>query len=211
MRLFPLCAACNREYHDPMDRRFHAQPNACPVCGPRLSWHDSKGHPLAGDCLALAASALADGHVVAIKGLGGFHLAVDAGSTAAVATLRARKHRPSKPLAIMVKDLATAARFCHLSPEEAALLTAPEHPIVLLDRLHTVELTDGVAPGLGVLGLMLPYAPLHHLLLNQSRAPLALVMTSGNRSDEPICTGNEEALRRLHGLCLLYTSDAADE
>jgi len=200
MRLFPLCAACSREYHDPMDRRFHAQPNACPVCGPRLSWHDSQGHPLAGDCLALAARALADGHVVAIKGLGGFHLAVDAGSTAAVATLRERKHRPSKPLAIMVKDLATAARFCHLSPAEAALLMAPEHPIVLLDRLHTAELTDGIAPGLGVLGLMLPYTPLHHLLLNQPQAPLALVMTSGNRSDEPICTGNEEALRRLHGL-----------
>ena len=200
MRLFPLCAACSQEYHDPMDRRFHAQPNACPECGPCLSWHDSEGQALAGDCLTLAAQALADGHVVAIKGLGGFHLAVDASSVAAVAALRERKHRPSKPLAIMVKDLATAARFCRITPDEAALLTAPEHPIVLLDRLPATDLTDGLAPGLGILGLMLPYTPLHHLLLSESRAPLALVMTSGNRSDEPICTGNSEALRRLHGL-----------
>ena len=210
MRLFPLCEACNQEYHDPMDRRFHAQPNACPQCGPRLSWHDGDGHLIAGDCLTLAASALADGHVVAIKGLGGFHLAVDAGSAAAVTTLRQRKNRVSKPLAIMVKDLATAARFCRITPEEAALLTAPEHPIVLLDRLTAADLTDGLAPGLGILGLMLPYTPLHHLLLNQPRAPLALVMTSGNRSDEPICTDNDEALRRLNGLAdffLLHDRD----
>lgn len=148
----------------------------------------------------MAARALADGQVVAIKGLGGFHLAVDAGSAAAVAMLRKRKHRPSKPLAIMVKDLETAARFCHIAAEEATLLTAPEHPIVLLDRLTTAELADDVAPGLGILGLMLPYTPLHHLLLGDPQAPLALVMTSGNRSDEPICTGNDEALRRLYGL-----------
>ena len=200
MRRFPLCAACDQEFHDPMDRRFHAQPNACPVCGPSLSWHDGEGHPLAGDCLTLAACALADGRVVAIKGLGGFHLAVDAGSPSAVATLRARKHRPSKPLAIMVKDLATAARFCHLSPEEQALLASPEHPIVLVDRHDTAELAANIAPGLGILGLMLPYTPLHHLLLGEPQAPIALVMTSGNVSDEPICTGNREALRRLRGL-----------
>lgn len=210
MRVFPLCEDCEREYHDPLDRRFHAQPNACPVCGPRLSWHDPAGQPIEGDCLTLAASALANGQVVAIKGLGGFHLAVDAGSATAVATLRARKHRPAKPLAIMVKNLDTAARFCRFSPEEAALLTSPEHPIVLLDRKDTAELTADVAPGLGVLGLMLPYTPLHHLLLNQPQAPAALVMTSGNRSEEPICTGNAEALERLRGLAdffLLHNRD----
>jgi hydrogenase maturation protein HypF len=200
MRVFPLCAACDQEYHDPMDRRFHAQPNACPACGPRLSWHDGLGQPIAGDSLSLAAQALAAGRVVAIKGLGGFHLAVDAGSATAVATLRERKHRAGKPLAIMVRDLTTAARFCRISPTEADLLNAPEHPIVLLERRDATPLAGDVAPGLGVLGVMLPYTPLHHLLLNQAQAPEALVMTSGNRSDEPICTGNLEALTRLRGL-----------
>jgi hydrogenase maturation protein HypF len=210
MRVFPLCEACEREYHDPLDRRFHAQPNACPVCGPRLSWHDQAGRPIKGDCLALAAFALASGQVVAIKGLGGFHLAVDAGSETAVAALRTRKHRPGKPLAIMVKDLETAARFCSFSPEEAALLSSPEHPIVLLDRKDHPALAADVAPGLGVLGLMLPYTPLHHLLLGEPQAPASLVMTSGNRSEEPICTGNEEALERLRGLAdffLLHNRD----
>jgi len=200
MRVFPLCEACTQEYHDPMDRRFHAQPNACPACGPRLSWHDGQGQPIAGDSLSLAAQALAAGRVVAIKGLGGFHLAVDAGSANAVATLRRRKHRAGKPLAIMVRDLATAARFCRVSPAEADLLNAPEHPIVLLGQKKSAPLAGEVAPGLGVLGVMLPYTPLHHLLLNQVQAPEALVMTSGNRSDEPICTGNLEALDRLQGL-----------
>ena len=200
MRVFPMCAACRREYHDPLDRRFHAQPNACPSCGPCLSWHDHNGAPLAGDALALAAAALNGGAVVAIKGLGGFHLAVDAGSQAAVATLRTRKYRRGKPLAIMVRDLEAVAEFCHLSDEETALLTAPEHPIVLLKQRRFNRLAALVAPGLDVLGVMLPATPLHHLLFQQGRVPAALVMTSGNRSDEPICTGNDEALRRLHGL-----------
>ena len=200
MRVFPLCAACEREYHDPLDRRFHAQPNACPVCGPQLSWHDGLGRAITGDGLQLAALALAGGRVVAIKGLGGFHLAVDAGSTAAVTTLRERKHRPGKPLAIMVSDLAAAARFGRISPTEAELLTGPEHPIVLLERRDTAELSPEVAPGIGIIGVMLPYTPLHHLLLAREGSPAALVMTSGNRSDEPICTGNREALERLRGL-----------
>ncbi len=200
MRLFPLCDECEREYHDPLDRRFHAQPNACPACGPQLSWHDAEGQPLAGDVLALAACALAEGRVVAIKGMGGFHLAADACSEEAVTTLRLRKNRPSKPLAIMVKDLETGARFCHFNDEEARLLNSSEHPIVLLEQRADSTLAKGIAPGLGIIGLMLPYTPLHHLLLTQAEMPLALVMTSGNRSDEPICTGNEEALRRLHGL-----------
>ena len=210
MRVFPMCEACNREYHDPFDRRFHAQPNACPVCGPRLSWHDNKGKLLPGDELALAAQALGEGRVVAIKGLGGFHLAVDACADAAVAMLRVRKNRPSKPLAIMVRDLEAAARFCRLRDEEAALLTSLEHPIVLVERKENSGLAQNIAPGLGHIGLMLPYTPLHYLLLNQPDIPPALVMTSGNRSDEPICIGNEEALCRLHGLAdffLLHNRD----
>ncbi len=200
MRCFAMCEPCSREYHDPLDRRFHAQPNACPNCGPQLSWHDSAGNPVAGDCLALAATALAAGKVVAIKGLGGFHLAVDAGSEAAVATLRRRKHRPAKPLAVMVQNLAAAQQFCHVSDAEATVLTAPEHPIVLLERKVSAGLAENIAPGLGVMGVMLPYTPLHLLLLHQPQAPAALVMTSGNQSEEPICTGNEEAVARLQGL-----------
>jgi hydrogenase maturation protein HypF len=200
MRVFPMCEACSREYRDPLDRRFHAQPNACPVCGPQLSWHDHEGRLIAGNGLTLAARALGEGGVVAIKGLGGFHLAVDGCSEAAVALLRTRKNRPGKPLAVMVRNLKTVNRFCWCSPEEAALLSAPEHPIVLLKQRQGSGLAAGIAPGLGVIGVMLPYTPLHHLLLRQPETPAALVMTSGNRSDEPICTGNEEALRRLRGL-----------
>ena len=210
MHRFSMCEDCRSEYNDPLDRRFHAQPNGCPVCGPRLSWHDGNGQPVPGDCLELAAEALAAGQVVAIKGLGGFHLAVDACAEEAVATLRQRKNRPSKPLAIMVRDLATAARFARFDEAEAALLTSPEHPIVLVARREGTELAPGVAPSIGPIGLMLPYTPLHALLFAQPTTPEALVMTSGNRSDEPICTGNEEALRRLYGLAdwfLLHDRD----
>jgi hydrogenase maturation protein HypF len=129
-----MCEACSREYHDPLDRRFHAQPNACSHCGPRLSWHDHNGGLLAGDGLSSGRRCPGPGGRGGDQGLGGFHLAVDAGSAAAVATLRTRKHRRAKPLAIMVRDLETVASLCHLSAEEAALLTAPEHPIVLLER-----------------------------------------------------------------------------
>ncbi len=200
MAPFAMCPECQREYDDPHDRRFHAQPNACPVCGPQLSWHDGDGRPLAGDPLTEAAAALAAGAVVAIKGLGGFHLAVDAGSAEAVERLRGRKRRPGKPLAVMVADLAAAERLCRVAPVEAELLTSTEHPIVLLDRLPAADLAPEVAPGLGILGVMLAYTPLHHLLLAEPQAPAVLVMTSGNLSDEPICTGNDEALARLRGL-----------
>jgi len=200
MRHFPMCGDCSREYHDPLDRRFHAQPNACPVCGPRLSWRDGEGQPLPGDGLEQAALALAAGAIVAIKGLGGFHLAVDGGSHAAVATLRRRKLRPAKPLAIMVRDLATARQYCRLTDQEAALLTSAEHPIVLTALREQSGLAENIAPGLDRIGVMLAYTPLHFLLLSQPAAPKALVMTSGNHRDEPICTGNDEALQRLRGL-----------
>ncbi|MGI6655327.1 MAG: carbamoyltransferase HypF [Desulfobulbus sp.] len=203
MRMFSLCPACDREYHDPLDRRFHAQPNACPVCGPHLSWYGGDGQLLAeGDAvgLDLAAQALARGEVVAIKGLGGMHLAVDACLDPAVERLRARKRRPAKPLAVMVRDLAVAARFCRISEAEAALLNSPEHPVVLLDRLPGTALADSVAPGLGQIGLMLAYTPLHALLLAHAGVPEVLVMTSANPGGEPLCTQNNEALIRLRGI-----------
>jgi hydrogenase maturation protein HypF len=200
MRVFAMCKDCSREYYDPLDRRFHAQPNACPACGPQLSWHDGRGTTIGGDCLQRCARALAEGRVVAIKGLGGFHLAVDGGNEAAIRCLRQRKQRPAKPLAIMVRDLATASRFCRTTEAEARLLTSSEHPIVLVDRLPGGGIAESVAPGLDVIGLMLPYTPLHHLLLSEPAIPEVLVMTSGNRGGEPICTANEEALQRLRGL-----------
>ncbi|MGD9949104.1 MAG: carbamoyltransferase HypF [Desulfobulbus sp.] len=200
MRVFAMCEDCRREYHDPLDRRFHAQPNACPVCGPQLSWHDGQGAVIEGDCLRNCAQALAAGKVVAIKGLGGFHLAVDGGNEAAVQLLRARKHRPAKPLAIMVRDREIANRFCCISEAEAGLLQSLEQPIVLVQRLVESGIAESVAPGLDVIGLMLPYTPLHFLLLSEPEAPEVLVMTSGNQGGEPICTGNAEALQRLRGL-----------
>ncbi len=210
MRIFPMCAECSREYGDPFDRRFHAQPNACPVCGPQLSWHAADGCKLEADPLSAAAHALQGGAVVAIKGLGGFHLAVDAASNSAVLRLRERKNRPAKPLAIMVADIAAARRFCRVSDMEAGLLESAAHPIVLLEAREASELAPALAPGLGIIGLMLAYTPLHHLLLAEEAAPKALVMTSGNAGGSPICTGNDEALQRLRGLAdffLLHNRD----
>lgn len=211
MRAFPMCEDCCREYDNPLDRRFHAQPNACPVCGPQLSWHGAGGSRLdVDDVLQAAARALHDGAVVAIKGLGGFHLAVDATSHSAVLRLRERKRRPAKPLAVMVADLATARRFCRVSPLETELLESAAHPIVLLTAKTNTDLASTLAPGLGIIGLMLAYTPLHHLLLAEEIAPKALVMTSGNASASPICTSNEEALKRLQGLAdffLLHNRD----
>ncbi len=217
MRAFPLCPACRAEYEDPLNRRFHAQPNACPVCGPRLHWEwlavpaTGRANPLAqpsygaaaSSPLALAAAALAAGAVVAIKGLGGYHLACDATSAAAVARLRLRKQREAKPFALIVADLAQAERLCLLSPAEAALLTSPRRPIVLLDRRPATMLAPAVAPGSNSLGLMLPYTPLHTLLLAAFAAhmpaaqPIALVLTSANLSDEPIAYHDDDARTRL--------------
>jgi len=224
MRDFPMCPECAREYGDPSDRRFHAQPDACFVCGPRLylnaedptglpadsTWNpesdlrprphrDRETEAARSDAiLAAATQMLRDGRILAIKGLGGFHLACDATNEDAVTRLRERKNRWGKPLAIMVPSLDSARAFCEIGPEEAALLAGTTRPIVLL-RLRDEPMDNPIAPavadGLREMGVMLPYTPLHHLLLAEVDRPL--VMTSGNLSEEPIATGNEEALERL--------------
>lgn len=197
---FAMCAACEREYADPADRRFHAQPNACPDCGPQLAlWSPTGAVETARDeALGAAAAAVRRGEILAVKGLGGFHLVVDAGNQEAVRRLRVRKHREEKPLAVMAPAAAWAHAHCEVSPLEARLLGAPESPILLLRRRGDGGLAPGVAPGNPWLGVMLPYTPLHHLLLDAVGAPV--VATSGNRSDEPICTDEREALARLAGI-----------
>jgi hydrogenase maturation protein HypF len=199
---FALCAACAAEYRDPADRRFHAQPVCCPVCGPRLQLLDASGSevPVA-DPIARAAAMLAAGDVLAVKGLGGYHLAVDAGSEPAAAALRARKHREDKPFALMASDIEAARRLCEIDQTAASLLTSRRRPIVLLPRLGRGDGTPvapSVAPGAGQLGVMLPYTPLHHLLLRELGRPI--VLTSGNNSDEPIAYDDKDALARLAGI-----------
>lgn len=198
---FVMCPDCFAEYHEPADRRFHAQPNACATCGPRLTLADRHGVPLAGDALLETQRLLASGRIVAIKGVGGFHLACDATNDAAVRQLRERKGREAKPLAIMVPDVAAARRFCLFSREEQALLVSSARPIIILAARPGSEIAPSVAPELGDLGVMLPYSPVHHLLFRgDGNRLLALVMTSGNRSDEPIATENADALTRLSGI-----------
>lgn len=199
MASFPMCADCEREVRTPADRRFHAQPNACPQCGPKLTFLDRDGGALEGiDPIAGAAAALRDGLVVAVKGLGGFHLACDATSSAAVASLRARKRREAKPLAVMVADLVAAERLAILSQEERRLLASVERPIVIVKRALESALAPEVSPDCPTLGLVLAYTPLHHLLLHDAGRPL--VMTSGNLSDEPIAIDDDEAVSRLAGV-----------
>ncbi len=224
MCVFPLCDACRAEYENPADRRFHAQPNACPVCGPQIWLSESAGYPegetAAGESGAECASRnmepvspteetlrrarelLLSGGILAIKGLGGFQLACDATNAEAVQRLRARKRRPHKPFAVMVTTLADARVACEVSPVEAELLTSPQAPIVLLRRLPATPdgttIADTIAPHQHTLGLMLPYTPLHHLLLRDVGRPL--VMTSGNLSEEPIAKDNAEALERLSSI-----------
>ncbi|HEX9109397.1 MAG TPA: carbamoyltransferase HypF, partial [Longimicrobiales bacterium] len=195
MRHFPLCPECRREYEDPLNRRFHAEPVACPVCGPRVWLHVPGREPAPGDAIAQAADLLRAGRILALKGLGGFHLACDAASQDAVARLRERKHRYGKPLALMVPDLESARRLVVLGDAEGAALASRERPIVLAQRLGAAAVADSVAPGVATLGVMLPYTPLHHLLLRAFGG--ALVMTSGNLSEEPIAIGNAEAIERL--------------
>jgi hydrogenase maturation protein HypF len=195
---FTMCPECRAEYDDPADRRFHAQPNACAVCGPRLVLVNAQGVSLDADALTGTGRLLAAGHVVAIKGVGGFHLACDASSDAAVRRLRERKGREAKPLAVMVPDLSAVRRLCTASDAELALLGSPARPIAILAARPGADIAPSVAPGLRHLGLMLPYAPLHHLLFRgREECPRALVLTSGNRSEEPIATDNAEALARL--------------
>lgn len=194
---FAMCPRCAAEYADPEDRRFHAQPNACPDCGPSLTLLERSGSPLArgGEALAEAAALIRDGGILALHGLGGFHLVVDARSAAAVHELRARKARWEKPLAVMAPSLAAAEELCLVDAAARALLTGPEAPIVLLPRRPGAALAAEVAPDNPLLGVMLPYAPLHRLLLEALGFPV--VATSGNASEEPICTAPAEALARL--------------
>jgi hydrogenase maturation protein HypF len=200
MRRFVMCVPCQEEYEDPRDRRFHAQPNACPDCGPRLFLQDHQGEAVAEGEAAMrgGAETVRNGGILALKGLGGFHLMVDARSEEAVDRLRERKGRWEKPLALMAPDLAWAAKMCEMPAGAAALLRSPEAPIVLLRRRPGAEVAVGVAPGNPYLGVMLPYTPLHQLLLSELGFPV--VATSGNLSDEPICIDNHEALERLRGI-----------
>ena len=191
---FRMCTACQAEYDDPLNRRFHAQPNACWDCGPQLQLVDRAGTPQPGDPLAQAIRLLQQGSILAIKGLGGFHLAVDAHQPNAVQELRRRKARGKKPFAIMVRDTSAAAKLCTLTPQDAALLESIQRPIVLIPRRTAAF--NHLAPDGNHLGLFLPYTPLHHLLFANTRLD-ALVMTSANLSEEPIAIDNTEALTRL--------------
>ncbi|HUV88856.1 MAG TPA: carbamoyltransferase HypF, partial [Anaerolineae bacterium] len=210
MRDFTMCPSCQAEYDDPLDRRFHAQPNACPVCGPHIWLADAAGHPLVGDeahadhagVLAQARDLLLAGKILAIKGLGGFHLACDATGEPAVRTLRERKGRPAKPLAVMMATLDQVQQHCWVSEEEERLLTSSQCPIVLLPWKPESDVCRLVAPRNHYLGVMLPYTPLHHVLLRDVGRPL--VMTSGNLSEEPIARDNAEALRRLAHLADVF-------
>ncbi len=198
---FTMCPACRAEYQDPAHRRFHAQPNACPDCGPRAWLEDASGStpdraaPGTDDAIAAASRLLAAGHIVAVKGIGGFHLACDARNETAVAELRRRKQRHAKPFALMARDLAAIARYARPDAQESAWLQSPAAPIMLLEAAAGHDLAPSIAPGHDTLGFMLPSSPLHHLLLAAWETPL--VMTSGNRSDEPQCTDNTEARERL--------------
>lgn len=206
--MFPLCEECRKEYEDPEGRRFHAESIACPACGPRLRLADSGGVPLSLEPLPSARRLLAEGSIIAVRGIGGFLLACDALNEQSVKRLRERKQRPSKPLAVMARDLAVVRHYCHLDIEEEKILLSPESPIVILDvrdesRDHLP--LDALSPDCDTIGVMLPYSPLHHLLFRPLRSDAIpsfelLVMTSGNRRSEPICLSNEEAVERLGGI-----------
>jgi hydrogenase maturation protein HypF len=193
---FTLCPQCAAEYADPADRRFHAEPIACPVCGPRLSYRDHDGEAHAEEALAATVAALHAGRIVAVKGIGGYHLMCDAANSAVVTTLRVRKKRPHKPLAVMfARDLIALRRATHLTPRHEEMLSDPLRPIVLVPKRADSNLTPEIAPAVGEIGAMLPYSPLHHLLLGDFGGPL--VATSGNISGEPVLTDNDDADRRL--------------
>jgi hydrogenase maturation protein HypF len=218
MKKFAMCDECEGEYQDPLDRRFHAQPNACPKCGPHLEVWSKDGEVTAmrDDALRIAGNAVRAGRIVALKGLGGFQLIVDARNEAAVVRLRERKHREEKPFALMYPSLEAVRNDCEVSELESRLLLSPESPIVLLvgrarrarrtDALLPLQdpchMAESIAPRNPNLGVMLPYSPLHHLLMRELNFPI--VATSGNLSDEPICIDEHEALHRLHGIADTY-------
>jgi hydrogenase maturation protein HypF len=199
MHKFKMCPKCRKEYADPLNRRFHAQPNACPKCGPKLELLNSNGKAVkCNDAIKTASQLLKEGKILAIKGLGGFHLACDATSEKAIDTLRVRKRRQGKPLAVMIGTIKEIEKHCFVSAEERKLLQSSQCPIVLLRWKKGSNISPAVAPKLKYLGVMLPYTPLHHILLSETGLPL--VMTSGNISEEPIAKDNDEALRRLNGI-----------
>ncbi|MBI9110923.1 carbamoyltransferase HypF [Maridesulfovibrio ferrireducens] len=203
MACFPLCDCCEEEYKNPLDRRFHAQPNACKDCGPKVWLTDNKGNEISGpqDAISRLANLLAEGKIAAVKGLGGFHLVCDASNPIAIATLRRRKHRPDKPLAVMVKNITEAGKLADLSENDHELLEGLQRPIVLAPKSSSYSLAPEIAPDTDFIGLMVPYTPLHQVLIKYfsklKASPAALVMTSGNMSSAPICIGNREALKRL--------------
>ncbi|MDX6710887.1 MAG: hydrogenase maturation protein HypF [Blastocatellia bacterium] len=204
MRDFDMCALCRAEYENPLDRRFHAEPTACAQCGPQLSLRDASGNIVelervtGEDAISRVRRLLLDGKIVVIKGIGGFHLACDALNAEAVARLRQRKYREDKPFALMASSLEVIRRYCFVSEQEEGLLTSARRPIVLLERRANAVIPEAIAPRVYTLGFMMPYTPLHHLLLENLDRPL--VMTSGNVSDEPICYEDEDAIRRLNNI-----------
>lgn len=205
MKHFPLCGECETEYHDPANRRFHAQPNACPDCGPHLELWDREENILSSRARALAeaVNAVREGKIIAVKGLGGFHLMVDARHDAGIHRLRERKHREEKPFAILYPSLDAVARDCEVDELEARLLKSPESPIVLLRRRSVkTDLSPALAPGNPYLGVMLPYTPLHHILMSDLKFPV--VATSGNLADETLCIEEGEAVERLGGIADLF-------
>ena len=203
MAAFPMCAACREEYGDPLDRRFHAEPNACPACGPRLSVRGPDGAPVeSDDPIGTAAAAILGGSIVAVRGLGGFQLAVDATNDDAVRTLRKRKRREEKPFAVMFPDLRSVRAAARAEAADEAILRSPAAPVLLLPARPRSPLAPSVSMGLPTAGIFLPYTPLHRMLLDRTDRPL--VMTSGNVTDEPIAIGNDEALLRLRGVADLF-------
>ena len=209
MKQFKMCDQCQAEYDNPRDRRFHAQPNACPVCGPRIFLFDNSGNVISTPHIVKkVAELILDGNIVAIKGLGGFHLAADARHDSAVATLRKRKNREEKPFALMAEDIKDISQFAYVELEDAKLLKTIRRPIVILRKKEPNEISGEVSPRNRFFGVMLPYTPLHYLLLREVHAPL--VMTSGNLSEEPIVIDNDEAFTRLSSIADYFLTHNRD-
>ncbi len=208
MAKFEQCPACRQEYENPTDRRFHAQPNACPVCGPHLWLCDADGEPLNGEPIAKTAAMIKQGFIVAIKGIGGFQLACDASNNKAVTTLRERKHRSDKALALMADSISQIQQYCVVSNDEKGLLESTSAPIVLLGKKENTALSPVIAPHQNSLGFMLPNSPLHHLLMQQLDIPI--VLTSGNASEEPQCIDNDDAISRLGSIADYFLSNNRD-